>query len=87
MDTDVELVHASERELETHGLSSADFPLYTPMPFLASTEKLAALGWESTPLSETVAKTVEEHLESDRTGEDVGPDRETEETALDALVD
>ncbi len=87
MDTAVELVHASERELETHGLSSADFPLYTPTPFLASTEKLGSLGWESTPLSETVARTVEEHLESGRIGEDVGPDREKEEAVLDALVE
>ncbi len=87
LDTDVELVHASERELKTHGLSSADFPLYTPTPFLVSTEKLAALGWESTPLSETVARTVEENLESGRTGDDIGPDREDEKTALDALAD
>ncbi len=87
MDTEVELVHASERELNTHDISPPDFPLYSPMPFLVSTEKLAALGWESTPLSKTVARTVEEHLDSGRTGEDIGPDREKEKTALDALVE
>ncbi|MFH5798096.1 NAD-dependent epimerase/dehydratase family protein [Haladaptatus sp. CMAA 1911] len=87
LDTEVELVHASERELERHGVSPAEFPLYTPAPFLVSTEKLAALGWESTPLSEAVAKTVEEHLESDRTGEEIGPDRGTEEAIIADLTD
>jgi 2'-hydroxyisoflavone reductase len=85
--TEVELVHASGRELERHGVSAADFPLYTPTPFLVSTEKLASLGWESTPLSESVARTVEEHLESGRTGEELGPDRETEETVIAELSD
>lgn len=31
-DTDIELVHASERELARHDLSPTDFPLYTPSP-------------------------------------------------------
>ncbi|GKZ15637.1 NAD-dependent epimerase/dehydratase family protein [Haladaptatus sp. T7] len=87
LDTEVELVHASERELAKHDVSPLDFPLYAPTPHLVSTEKLASLGWESTPLSEAVAKTVEEHLESDRTGEEIGPNRGTEETIIADLTD
>lgn len=87
LDTEVELVHASEREVAKHDVSPLDFPLYVPTLHLVSTEKLASLGWESTPLSEAVAKTVEEHLESDRTGEETGPDRGTEEAIIADLAD
>ncbi len=45
LDTELEIVHASERELADYDLSPTDFPLYTPVPFVGSTSKLTALGW------------------------------------------
>ncbi|MFC7166554.1 NAD-dependent epimerase/dehydratase family protein [Halospeciosus flavus] len=85
LDTDVELVHASDRELSTGGLELRSFPLYRPHPHLLDTSKLAALGWESTPVDEAMARTVEEHLESDRDGREVGPSREDEARVLGVL--
>jgi nucleoside-diphosphate-sugar epimerase len=83
--TEVELVHASERELGAHDLSLFDYPLVLPIPVLAATDKLADLGWEATDNATAIERTVEEHLESDRTGRGHGPDRETEERAIEDL--
>ena len=85
LETDVEVVHAGERELSVAGIEGSDFPLYSDYPHLLSVEKLSALGWESTPLGESLSRTVSEHLESDRDGRDRGPDREMEERVLDVL--
>jgi len=85
LDTDVELVRASDRELSTAGLELGSFPLYRSAPHLLDTHKLSGLGWESTPVAEAMAHTVREHRESDRTGEENGPERATEETVLDVL--
>ncbi|WP_227375845.1 NAD-dependent epimerase/dehydratase family protein [Haladaptatus halobius] len=85
-DTDLELVHASERELARRDLSPTDFPLYTPSPAVVSTEKLARLGWESTPLADAFSRTVEEHAGSGRTGEELGPARETELALIEELT-
>jgi nucleoside-diphosphate-sugar epimerase len=87
LDTDVDLVHASERELDAHDLTTFDFPLVLPIPVLAATEKLAALGWEATDNATAIARTVEEHRDSDRTGRANGPDRAVEERAIRALTD
>lgn len=87
LDADPALVHASARELAAHGLAPDDFPLYTDEPVVASTAKLHALGWESTPLDEAYAETVAEHRDSDRTGDHWGPDREVEEAVIDALAE
>ncbi|WP_254838291.1 NAD-dependent epimerase/dehydratase family protein [Natronomonas marina] len=84
-DTDVEAVHAGERELGTVGLSTGDFPIYRNPPHLLSTAKLRGLGWEPTPHGEALSATVEEHRASDRTGRENGPDRETEERLIDVL--
>ncbi|MCU4753015.1 NAD-dependent epimerase/dehydratase family protein [Halobacteria archaeon AArc-curdl1] len=81
----VEVVHAGPRELEAGGLSSEDYILYREYPHLLSTAKLAALGWESTPLEEAMARTVDEHRESDRDGSDHDPGREREERVLGIL--
>jgi hypothetical protein len=43
------------------------------------------LGWESTPHEEALAETVADYRDSDRTGRDNGPDRETEARLLDVL--
>ncbi|UWG47340.1 Nucleoside-diphosphate-sugar epimerase [Halanaeroarchaeum sp. HSR-CO] len=85
LDASVEVVHASERELSIADLDLEDFPLYRPYPHLLSTAKLAGLGWESTPVDEAMAITVEDHRESDRDGRDEGPLREAEERVLGVL--
>ena len=83
--TDVEITYASDRELATVDHEGEDFPMYRGFPHVMSTGKLAALGWSSTPLQEAMNRTVEEHLDSERTGRDLGPDREAEEAVLDIL--
>jgi len=83
--SDVEVVTASARELAAHDLDPADFPLYTPDPFVVDTERLAALGWESTPLDEAYEATVADHADHDRTDEEVGPDPDAVDAALSTL--
>ncbi|KTG09823.1 epimerase [Haloprofundus marisrubri] len=85
LDTEVEVVEASERELADGGLDPTEFPLYTPQPMLVSTEKLASLGWESTPKAEAVAETATAHVENGRDGSENGPARGDEEQVLDAI--
>ncbi|WP_423745911.1 NAD-dependent epimerase/dehydratase family protein (plasmid) [Haladaptatus sp. SPP-AMP-3] len=85
LDTDVELVHASDRELSTADLSTDDYILYRDYPHVLDTNKLAALGWESTPLDVAMERTVEEHLESDRDGGEYDPGRENEKRVLGVL--
>ncbi len=83
--TDVEVVHAGARELATADLALDDFILYREYPHILDTNKLADLGWESTPLDEAMARSVEDHLESDRDGREHGPSREAEERILGVL--
>ncbi len=83
--TDVEIVHAGPRELAAGDIDLEDYPLYRAYPHVLSTAKLAALGWESTPLEEAMARAVDDHLESDRDGDGNGPDREAEERVLRVL--
>ncbi|MFC7071182.1 NAD-dependent epimerase/dehydratase family protein [Halobaculum lipolyticum] len=85
LDTDVEVVTASERELAAHGVDPTAFPLYTPDPMLVSTEKLAALGWASTPPAESVAETARAHVDAGVTGPAGSLDRETEDAVLESL--
>jgi 2'-hydroxyisoflavone reductase len=87
LDTDVEMVHASDRELAADGLSTGDFPLYLSRPLVYDTQKLADLGWESTPLDVAVERTVADHLDSDRDGAEHDPGRDREQAALDRLGD
>ncbi|GAA0246331.1 NAD-dependent epimerase/dehydratase family protein [Haladaptatus pallidirubidus] len=84
-ETDVELVHASDRELSTAGLSVDDYILYRDYPHVLDTSKLASLGWESTPVAEAMERTVAEHLESERDGSEHDPGRESEERVLGVL--
>lgn len=83
--TEVEIVPASTRELSTVGLEPEDFILYRDYPHVLDTDKLAALGWESTPVPEAMARTVEEHLESERAGGEHDPGRDHEERLLGVL--
>lgn len=87
LDTDVELVHASDRELAAYGIALADFPLFEPTLSLVDTAKLARLGWESTRHADAITRTVDDHLESGRTGRQHGPDRETERHAIAGLTE
>lgn len=82
----VELVHASRRELAEYDLAPRDFPLVPPIPSIVDTDKLAAIGWDSTPHADAISRTVDEHTESDRTGRHRGPDRERERQAIDGLT-
>jgi len=82
--TDIRQVYASERELSPD-LESDDFPLYRDRPHLLATEKLHALGWDSTPHQEALEPTISEHRESDRDGSDRGPRRDVEADILDRL--
>ncbi|WP_410765307.1 NAD-dependent epimerase/dehydratase family protein [Haloferax sp. DFSO60] len=83
--TEIEVVHAGERELAAGELSPTDFILYREYPHLLSTSKLAALGWESTPFDEAMRRSVESHRESDRDGSEYDPGRDAEERVLSIL--
>ncbi len=85
MDTEVEIVYAGERELAAVDLDLTDFILYREYPHVLDTDKLAALGWESTPVEEAMARTVAEHRESDRDGSEHDPGRDLEERVLELL--
>jgi nucleoside-diphosphate-sugar epimerase len=85
LETAVEIVHAGPRELAAGDIELDDYPLYRTYPHVLSTAKLAGLGWESTPLGTALDRTVADHLESDRDGDDDGPDREAEERVLGIL--
>ncbi|MFC7071183.1 NAD-dependent epimerase/dehydratase family protein [Halobaculum lipolyticum] len=84
-DTDCEVVHAGEHELAAAELSPDDFILYRDYPHVLDTDKLAALGWESTPLAEAMERSVADHRDSDRDGSEHDPGREAEERVLGVL--
>ncbi|WP_435062903.1 NAD-dependent epimerase/dehydratase family protein [Halobaculum sp. EA56] len=84
-DTEVEVVHAGERELAAADLSPDDFVLYRDYPHVLDTNELSSLGWESTPLPEAMERTVADHRESDRDGSEHDPGREAEERVLGVL--
>jgi nucleoside-diphosphate-sugar epimerase len=86
LDTDVEVVTASERELAAHDLAAGEFPQYTPDPMVVDTGKLADLGWDSTPRADAVAAHASDYLDADRDGTAHGPDREAERRAIEALI-
>ncbi|WP_439025677.1 NAD-dependent epimerase/dehydratase family protein [Haloarchaeobius sp. DT45] len=85
LETDVEVVHASERELSIGDLSGEDYVLYRDYPHVLDTNKLQDLGWESTPLREAMQNAVDDHLDSDRDGGEHDPGRENEERVLGVL--
>jgi nucleoside-diphosphate-sugar epimerase len=89
LDTSVAVVHVSDRELAGVGLDSDDFVLYHHLesryPHVLDTCKLASLGWESTPVEQSIARTVEECIMSGRTGSAFDPGRDAEERLLTAI--
>jgi nucleoside-diphosphate-sugar epimerase len=86
LDTAVEVVHASRRELARVGLDPNDFILYhhqmTEYPHVLDTCKLASLGWTSTPVETAAERTVRESVASGRTGSAHDPGRDTEERLI-----
>jgi len=90
LETSVEVVHASERELAQADLSPDDFTLYhhprTRYPHILETCKLASLGWESTPHDVAIGRTVEEALASGRDGSAHDPGRDAEEQILETVA-
>lgn len=90
LDTSVEVVHASGRELAQVGLTPNDFIMYhhpmTEYPHVLDTCKLSSLGWESTPVAEAMERTVEESIASGRDGSTHDPGREAEERLLDTIA-
>ena len=91
LDTRVEVVHASRRELARVGLTPNDFVLYhhpmTEYPHVLETCKLASLGWESTAPEVAMERTVEESIASGRDGSAHDPGRDAEERLIDAIVE
>ncbi|MFC6992176.1 NAD-dependent epimerase/dehydratase family protein [Haladaptatus sp. GCM10025707] len=85
LDTDVEVVHAGERELSIADLAPEDFVLWRDYPHVLATDKLARLGWESTPLREAMQRSVDDHRDSDRNGSEWDPGRDAEERVLSVL--
>ncbi|WP_135304814.1 NAD-dependent epimerase/dehydratase family protein [Haloarcula amylovorans] len=90
LDTTIEVIHASRRELGQVGLTPNDFIMYhhpmTEYPHVVDTCKLASLGWDSTFVEAAMERTVEESLASNRDGSTHDPGREAEERLLDAIV-
>ncbi|WP_222914254.1 NAD-dependent epimerase/dehydratase family protein [Natrinema sp. SYSU A 869] len=90
LDTSVEVVHASRRELAQTGLTPNDFVLYhhpqTEYPHVLDTCKLPSLGWESTPPDVAMERTVTESIASDRDGSAHDPGRDAEERLLETLA-
>ncbi len=82
--TDVETVHAPPSAFEDAALDPGDVPCYTPRPFLASTSKLAGLGWDSTPVETAVERTLEWVETGEHHAED-WPDRAAEAAVMDAV--
>lgn len=82
LDTGVTVVHASKRDLAAVDLAPSDFSLCRSHPYVVSSEKLASLGWDSTPFETGTENAVADHRERDPDGSQHGPDRETEERLL-----
>lgn len=85
LETDIEIVAASERELSVADLSLEDFPLYRDPPHVLSIAKLRSLGWSATPIEESMRETVEAFQELDDPTIEEGPDRQAEERVLEVL--
>ncbi|WP_336365432.1 NAD-dependent epimerase/dehydratase family protein [Halalkalicoccus salilacus] len=90
LDTTVELVYASRRELAEYDLEPADFILYhhpaTGYPHIHETCKIRRLGWKSTCVKEAISRTVEERIDYLRDQPDAPPNREAEERLLAELA-
>ncbi|UPM44086.1 NAD-dependent epimerase/dehydratase family protein [Halocatena salina] len=82
--TSAEPIEMSERELATTPLDPSDFPLYRDYPHVLDTHKLESIGWEATPIPETVTTTVDHVVSTVQTVER-GPDRAEERSVLETI--
>lgn len=86
LDTSVEVVHAGKRELERVDLAPDDFILYhhpmTGYPHVLETCRIRSLGWQSTPVTEAMERTVEARIDHIRDTRDGAPNRDAEERVL-----
>lgn len=86
LDTSVDVVHASRRELARVDLRPDDFILYhhpmTGYPHVLETCNIQALGWRSTSAEEAMARTVEERVGRLRDQFDEALNRDGEERLL-----
>lgn len=85
LNRDVELVHATERDLAVGSLTVDDFVCYRDYNHVLSTEKLAKLGWGMTSIDEAITETVETHLENDIGGGKQSFPREKESRVIDHI--
>lgn len=90
LDTSVETIHASQRELAEVGLTPNDFILYhhpmTEYPHVLGICKLTSLGWDSTPVETAMDRTVEDSITSGRSGSTHDPGRDVEERLIEAVT-
>ena len=85
LDTEVELIYASERELGNH-CTREDFPVYSDNPYAVDTDRLVSLGWETTDPMVAMQRAVDAHVESDRDGRRHGPTYEEESQMIESLL-
>ena len=84
-DRDVEVVPAGPRELAAGDLAPSDFVLYGDYPHVLATDKLAALGWDSTPVEDALERSLAAAREQGRDGAEHDPGRDAEERVLAVL--
>jgi 2'-hydroxyisoflavone reductase len=90
LDTSVTVVQVSERGLAAVGLDPDGFVLYHHLGSryrrVLDTCKLASLGWQSTPVKQSIAETVKESVTSGSDGNAFDPGRAAEEQLLDSVA-
>ncbi len=82
LDTSATVVHATEPELADMDVSPRQFSYGQPYPYVVCTERIHALGLESTPFQIGIEQAVADHLESDRDGGRMDPGRDREEQLI-----
>jgi hypothetical protein len=91
LETSVDVVHASRRELARVGLAPDDFILYhhpmTGYPHVLETCKIRSLGWGSTPAEDAMARTVTERIDHLRNRDETAPNRDAETRLLDEITE
>lgn len=87
LSTEIDCICASPRELKQVGLTDQDFILYRKYPHILDTNKLANLGWSSTPHVQSYTETIEESVNSNRDGSAHCPGRDLEEQLIGILSD
>ncbi|MFB6187636.1 MAG: NAD-dependent epimerase/dehydratase family protein, partial [Halobacteriaceae archaeon] len=79
---EIDIHETTKSILAEYDLHPTSFPLTLPFPFIMDTSKLERLGWTSTNPKEAIQKTVDEHLQSSRSGRHLGPARYIERNII-----